>query len=99
MWIVAHLTFAAGCKSDQRAGPQRIDAVKAKATWSLYNEEGKFMMKLLAVCCIAVFAGFAVQTSAQENRRSSWSKPFRCPGSQGASITWAWIWRRSACLW
>ena len=26
------------------------------------------MMKLLAVCCIPVFAGFAVQTSAQEKQ-------------------------------
>src|SRR5258707_2563282 len=36
--------------------------------WSKYDQKRKSMTKLLAVCCIAVFAGFAIQTSAQEKQ-------------------------------
>src|ERR1700751_5444834 len=60
MRLGAHFTFAAECKSAPRPGPQRIEPPGPQ-----YNV-GKFMTKVLAVCCFAVFAGFAVQASAEE---------------------------------
>jgi hypothetical protein len=41
------------------------------------------MMKLLAVCCIAVFAGFAVQTSAQEKQALKLVQTIPLPGVIG----------------
>jgi hypothetical protein len=41
------------------------------------------MMKLLAVCCIAVFAGFAVQTSAQEKQALKLVQTIPLPGVTG----------------
>jgi len=40
------------------------------------------MMKLLAMCCVAVFAGFADQTSAEEKQALKLVQPFRCQGSR-----------------
>src|SRR5258708_29091017 len=41
------------------------------------------MMKLLAVCCIPVFAGFAVQTSAQEKQALKLIQTIPLPGVIG----------------
>ncbi len=83
MRIGAHLTLAAAGKSDPWPAPQRIDAVKAKAAWPQYNEEGESMTKLLAVCCIAGFAGFAVQTFAQEKQALGLVQTIPLPGVTG----------------
>src|SRR5260221_5460622 len=75
--IGAHLTCAAGCKSAPWPGPQRIDPSRPQ-----YNE-GEFMTKLLAVCCIAVFAGFADQTSAREKEALKLVQTIPLPGVTG----------------
>src|SRR6201984_3352489 len=77
MRIGAHLTFATGCKSAPWPGPQRIDPSRLQ-----YNE-GESMTKLLVVGCIAVFAGFADQTSAQEKEALRLVQTIPLPGVKG----------------
>jgi hypothetical protein len=62
---------------------RRIAAVKAKVAWPQYTEEGESMTKLLAVCFIAMFAGFAIQTSAQEKQALRLVQTIPLPGVTG----------------
>src|SRR6266478_8284829 len=48
-----------------------------------YNEEGNSMTRLLAVCCIAMFAGYATQTSAQEKQTLRLVQTIPLPGVKG----------------
>jgi hypothetical protein len=47
------------------------------------------MTKLLAVCFIAILAGFAIPALAQEKPALRLAQTIPLPGSKDASITWA----------
>jgi hypothetical protein len=57
------------------------------------------MTKFLMMCCLATVFGFAVPASAEEKLALRLVQTIALPGLKGASITWAWIWKRSAFLW
>lgn len=51
--------------------------------WWQYDEKRKFMTKLMAVCCIALFAGGVAQTSAQEKPALRLVQTIPLPGVTG----------------
>src|ERR1700756_2137508 len=50
---------------------------------SQYNQKRKSITELLALCCLAVFAGFASQTSAQEKQALRLVQTIPLPGVTG----------------
>jgi len=58
------------------------------------------MTKLLAVCCIAMFAGFTVQTPAQEQQQPlRLTQTISLPGVKGRLDHMGVDLEKSACLW
>src|SRR5258708_35463842 len=64
-------------------GSKRVAAVEAEVAWPQDVAEDEPMIKLLAVCFIAVFAGFATETSAQEKQALRLVQTISLPGVIG----------------
>src|ERR1700730_11188677 len=68
---------------ERRAAGSAKDRRQGEVAWPQDIEEEQSMTKLLAVCFIATFAGFATQTSAQEKQALTLVQTIPLPGVTG----------------